>query len=236
MVSFACIPLLYGVMDPWYKTFFARVVWDKMTTTIAVCLWLALAGPEGGPEAGWKRVAESEGITVYQREVPNSRIREVKAIGELESPVERVWEVINDVLKYPQFMPYMKETRFIADAGNGAQYVYHYIDPPFIDQRDYTLKLSNRIDAASKTYERHWTMAAEGIGPAPRKGVVRLSLCDGAWILKATGPHTTKVTYWVYTDPGGAVPLWIVNKANHKSLPEVVQAVGHRALDPKWKK
>jgi hypothetical protein len=160
----------------------------------------------------------------------------VKAIGEIETSVERVWEVVKDALKYPQFMPYMEETRFIADAGDGAQYVYHYIDPPFIDQRDYTLKLSNRIDASKRKYERHWSMAAEGIGPAPRKGVVRLSLCDGAWILEAVGDHATKVTYWVYTDPGGAVPLWIVNKANHKSLPEVVQAVRHRSLDPKWRK
>jgi hypothetical protein len=39
---------------------------------------------------------------------------------------------------------------------------------------------------------------------------------------------STQVTYFVHTDPGGALPAWVINIANKESAPSVVKAVRAR--------
>ena len=44
-----------------------------------------------------------------------------------------------------------------------------------------------------------------------------------------------RVEYYVHTDPGGFIPVWLANKANTVTLPDLMKAVRQRSLDPNWK-
>lgn len=203
-------------------------------TIVALMATTLTSVGSGGP--GWKQVANVDGVTVYQRNNEGTRVHEIKAEGFIEAPVSRIIEVLKDVEKYPEFMPYMIKTQRVGSAGPDAEYVYHLIDPPLVDERDYTLKITSKMDPTTGVYVREWHMTPEAGGPPPQKGVIRLELCDGSWELEPAGNNRTHVTYWVYTDPGGAVPAWIANKANSKSMPDVLNALGKRSVDPKWVK
>jgi hypothetical protein len=49
---------------------------------------------------------------------------------------------------------------------------------------------------------------------------------DGFWKLEPRdGGAKTFATYYLYTNPGGSLPKWVVNRANGSAVPDVFQCV-----------
>jgi carbon monoxide dehydrogenase subunit G len=189
---------------------------------------------DGNPNP-WKVVKSADGITVWSRKVPSSRLQEIKAETAVRAPLERVWEVLTDVERFPEFMPYVQEVRILGPAESRGRYEYHRIDPPIVNSRDYTLRTFNEVDETQGVYRRCWVLA-DGKGPEPPEGVVRIQTCRGQWTLTRLDASKTRVEYYVHTDPGGFIPVWLVNKANAVTLPDLMNAVRQRSLDPNWKR
>jgi hypothetical protein len=140
-------------------------------------------------------------------------------------------KVLGDYDNYKSFMPYTRESKVIAKEGK-TTYFYSYIAPPVVDNRDYTLKLVD--ESAADFYKVTWTPANDK-GPAPRDGTVRLQINKGHWLLEPTEDGKgTSATYYLYTDPAGAIPTFLVNKANRDSVPDIFRAVRKRIVDPKY--
>ncbi len=83
------------------------------------------------------------------------------------------------------------------------------------------------------TYLDQWKPAND-LGPAEKKGVVRLKVCDGAWLLEPDGPLKTRATYSVYTDTGGLIPAFIANPASRMGISKLFEAVRKQVKDPKY--
>ncbi|MBW3140535.1 START domain-containing protein [Ferrimonas balearica] len=180
---------------------------------------------EGGQ---WELASDRGQAQVFTRKVPGTKVKEVKMEAVIDAPVEQVWQTISDIQHYPDFMPYIDDIEIVGDADNGGQYVYHRVDPPLVSKRDYTLLIVNEVNAEAGEYYRYWTQMNQ-VGPEPKKGVVRLEICDGSWALSRLPDGKTKATYWVYTDPGGKIPGWLANQANTVGLYDVLNAVEKRA-------
>jgi len=198
--------------------------------------WLAIAAlfAPGNPNP-WQQVKNDDGMVVWAREVPGSSIREVKAETTVDVRAERVWEVLSDVAKYVEFMPYLVETRILGPAGERARYEYQLIDPPLVDRRDYTLRVSFEEQPETGVFRRAWTPANDK-GPPAKDGVVRVAVCEGSWTVERKGAEQARVVYWLYTDPGGAIPNWVANRANATSVPDLLRAVRQRSLNPQWRR
>ena len=192
-----------------------------------VVLLAVLAAP-GAEAPPWRLVNDGDGIKVWTREVPGSAIREIKAETTAEVPPPRVWAVLDDVDNYPVFMPYVLEARNLASFEDG-HYEYQLIDPPLVSRREYTLKVSYHVDRQAGTYERRWSPANDR-GPPAKEGVIRVEVNRGSWRLEPVEGGRTRIRYYLYTDPGGAIPDWIANKANTTSVSDLLTAVRKRAL------
>jgi ribosome-associated toxin RatA of RatAB toxin-antitoxin module len=197
---------------------------------LATCLLGAPANPNP-----WQEVDESNGITVWAREVPSSSIREVKAEAIVNLPMEQIWAVLRDVTQYVDFMPYVVEAKVLGPAPGGGTIEYQLLDPPLVDKRDYALTVTLEHGPTLTTWRRRWS-ATKDQGPPLREGVVRLTICEGAWTLERLGSRSTRVEYYLYTDPGGSIPAWMANKANTTSVPTLLDAVRQRAADPTWRR
>lgn len=206
------------------------------TATLALLWTTALLPPANGAEKkpAWEKVAKKKGVTVFNREVTGSDLREVKAVGVVNFPAERVYKVVSDVDNYVNYMPYLTKVEVLQRTEKSVV-AYHQFDAPLVDARDYTLKLTWTEDPAKGRYKRSWR-TANAKGPGPKKGFVRVDLCNGSWTVQSIGPNKSRVTYWLHTDPGGSVPTWIANKGNTISLPDLFVAVRKRSKDPKWRK
>ncbi len=184
-----------------------------------VCLVIA-----GGSE--WSVLIDKPDLTVWSRDNDATGLREIKAKMLVDATPGRVWSVLSDVEKHTAFMPHLLESRIVDREEDGAVFLYQRISPPMVDDRDYTVRVENVVDAEHATYKQTWT-AANHRGPAA-SDAVRLTRIDGSWVIEPAALGGTWVTYWVHTSPGGSIPRWIVNAANKKGIPELMFAVKAR--------
>jgi len=63
---------------------------------------------------------------------------------------------------------------------------------------------------------------------------VRVKVNEGSWLLEPSGPDTTQATYQIYTDSGGAIPAFLVNRGSQLVIPRLFAAVRKQSQDPKY--
>jgi hypothetical protein len=187
-------------------------------------------------DADWKVVASRDGIEVEARSLPDSPVLEVRATTEISVPPARVFAVLLDSDRFVEFMPYIVEVRTVARDSPTVWYLYQRISPPFVSDRDYTLRHQSVEDPQRAHYELWWE-AASGVGPPARDRVVRVEICTGAYILDGIeGGTRTRLIYQLHTDPGGLLPKWLADRANIESVPALLRAIARRAADPTWRR
>jgi uncharacterized membrane protein len=190
-------------------------------------LHLLGAAPPESSSAGWQQVTVVDGVTVYARPHPDSDVKEVRAVAVLDAPPEAVWRVVRDYPNQPRTLPYVEAARVLASEEGGKRILlYNVINAPLVDKRDCVVRITDESqwDEGRGYLLARWT-ASEG-GPPPVKGIVRVRVNDGSWLLEPRdGGRRTQVTYSLYTDPGGSLPRWVVNRANRSSLPEVLHSL-----------
>ena len=213
-----------------------------MTSRSFLCLLVALPSCFGGldllaaePEASpgeWKLVSTSDNVELSRRQRALSN--ESRAIGKIEAPVEVVHAVIDDVESYPKFMPYTAECRVLKREHNSVL-AYQRISAPLTSDRDYTVRVrtSSKPVQGGNSYFSRWE-AENALGPPEKPGVVRVKLCEGSWLLEPTGPNTTRATYTIYTDSGGAIPAFIKNTGSQIGIRKMFAAVRKQVRDPKY--
>lgn len=196
-----------------------------MSLSTAVPLLMLLSS---SPEPRWEEAAKKKGITVYFRQRAGSSVSEVKAVGLVDAPPSAVWKVIRDYPNYPKQMPYVEESRVVASEEEGKVLaVYCVINAPFVDRRDYVIRVRDESDwRDGKGFMKStWTTANE-LTPKPKNDVVRVKIAEGHWLLEPReNGQKTFATYYLNTDPGGSLPKWIVNRANSSAIPDVFEAV-----------
>ena len=189
--------------------------------------------PEVTPSE-WKFISNKDGVALYRRDRPASN--ESKATGEIAAPPAVVHAVINDVESYATFMPYTVECRVLKRDGNSIV-AYQRISAPLTSDRDYTVRMrfSSKPAEGGTSYMSQWE-AENALGPPEKPGVVRVNLCDGSWLLEPTGPNTTRATYTIYTDSGGAIPAFIKKTGSQIGIRKLFAAIRKQVRDPKYTK
>jgi hypothetical protein len=159
-------------------------------------------------ESDWTLATNSQELTIYSRTRSGSKLKEFKAVGGIDASSRAVYAVIDDLDAYASFMPYVTECRLIGREGDASLITYQRLSPKICQDRDYTLRVWKQTWAGAEgfVYSNRWEPANE-LGPAEKKGIVRVKMCEGSWLLEPDGPAKTRATYCVYTDTGGAFPF-----------------------------
>lgn len=186
------------------------------------------------PNDGWKLSKQTSEVTIYSRLRSGSPVKEFKAVGEIDAPTRAVSNVINDLESYPKFMPYTTECRLLKQEGDSI-ITYQRLSPKIVDDRDYTLRIRKKSWPVENgfAYTNRWEPANE-LGPAEKKGVVRVKMCEGGWLLEPAGPGKTRATYTVYTDSGGAIPVFLANSMGQLGIGRLYAAIRKQVKDPKY--
>ena len=200
----------------------------RLGRLVAAGLSLVSASALAGDD--WNQVMQDGQTTVWTRSVPGSRVKEVKAAGTIDAPPAAVFAVIRDFAHYADIMPYTtKETKVLETSADGKNvWYYTVVDAPIVSKRDHTLKVT--IDKIAENgdgiYRLSWASANDHPkAPPPRDGYVRLNNTKGSWELKPYDGNKTYAVYYVNTDPGGSLPVFVINKANTEAVPKVLEAL-----------
>ena len=180
----------------------------------------------------WKFVSNKDGVAIFRRQRPVSN--ESKAIGEIAASTDLVKAVLDDVEAYTNFMPYVAECRVLKREADSVL-AYQRISAPLASDRDYTLRVrfSATPGEGGVSYLSRWE-TENAHGPGEIKGVVRVNLCEGSWLLEPSGPNTTRATYLIYTDSGGVIPSVIKNLGSQIGLRKMFAAIRKQVRDPKY--
>lgn len=182
----------------------------------------------GADEPKWEQAGKRDGITVYSRAKDGSDVLEMKAIGMIDGSPQEVFDVLWGWADYPKVMPYTEESKVIKTENDGKVTVfYSVVNAPLVAKRDYLIRVTNSSDwkDGKGFMKSEWTAIVDPKIPE-RDGYVRTKVNDGWWLLEPREDgKKTFATYWVYTDPGGSIPKFIVNKANGSAVPDVFAAI-----------
>jgi hypothetical protein len=184
-----------------------------------------LAGAEHIPfgvrleQRDYEVIKRRDGVTVYKHRTAS----EIRLAAETQLPASPD-QVMAALLDYPGQVGHIKrlaESRVLARGRNWVR-VYQRLSLPVIDDRDFTLQVTWGRDREVRFIDYH-TVAA---GPPPRSHVVRVSLHEGTWLLRALdGGRSTLVRFTVRMDMAGSVPRWMVRGGSAKELPSLFQSV-----------
>ena len=182
----------------------------------------------------WKLSAKEKNVTIYSRPRPGSPLKEFKAVGPIDAPTGAVSAVIDDFQNYQKFMPYTTECRLIKKDGDSIV-GYQRLSPKVCADRDYTLRVWKKSwpSTGGLVFMSHWSPANE-LGPPEKKGVVRVKLCEGKWLLEPDGATKTRATYSIYTDSGGFIPSFIANRISLTGITKLFAAVRKQVKDPRY--
>ena len=184
----------------------------------------------GVDEPRWEMAADSDGVKVYGRKRGDSDVREMKAIGLINAPPADVWKAVRDYDNYPKTMPYVEDGKVLSrEGGDKVTVLYSKLNTPLVDRRDYIIRLvdeSNWQDGKG-FMKVTWTVVNDMDDKVPvPKDVVRVRVNEGYWLLEPREDgKKTFATYYVFTDPGGSIPNFIINKANTLAVPRVFEAI-----------
>ncbi len=193
----------------------------------ALPLTLLFALPCLAADDGWEVVVKGP-ITVKNRAVTDSSIKEVWAEGEIAAPAPEVQDALMEVGKLRSYMPYMKDARELGERlADGSIYVYTLIDLPVVGKRDYITRLWLRESLApdgTGTFRNEWH-AFPDFTPR-RQGITRVEHNDGSWVITPLpGGAKCWAVYRFTVDPGGWIPAFAANMGNERGVRETFEAV-----------
>ena len=181
------------------------------------------------PGPDWTEAYHTSELTIFVKDVDEGR--RIVATTEVEARPEIIFDVLSDFEHYPDFMPYVKESRVLGRESNGEVITYARVAPPFVSERDYLLRVRMVRGTASNTgvFKIEWKAIPE-MQPEV-EGVVRIKLNEGSWLAAPLdGGTRTRLTYTLLTNPGGLIPDFVANMSNTIAIPELFKAVGKRSV------
>ena len=186
------------------------------------------------PATEWKEEANGDELIIYSRTREGSALKEFKTVGTIDALSSAVFAVLNDVEAYPSFMPYTSECSVLKRIGD-CTIAYQRLALPLVSDRDYTLRSehSKTPGPNGPIYRIQWEPAND-LGPSEKPGVQRVNVCEGGWLIEPDGAGTTRATYTIYTDSGGAIPAVIANRGSRTAIRKMFAAIRKAVREPKY--
>lgn len=181
----------------------------------------------------WVDAHDKNGIRVWYRDRVELGGREVKAEIVIEAEPRKVFDILSDVEKYTEFMPYLEKMEVIETFDDG-RIQYEVVNAPVVSRRDYVLRVTV-TRPTTESWKIDWKPAPEGKGPPVSKNMVRVALNEG-WFLIEPHEKGTKLSYMLLTHPGGSIPTFIAKRSNTSAVPDLLDGIRRRVKDPSWKR
>lgn len=175
---------------------------------------------------GWTEIARSEGVVVEQRDDPKLPHGEIRVRGHTPHPPKAIYETLWTHPEYPEFMPNLLSLKVIKDTGD-TRWVYQRISVPIVSNRDYTLKIHRVADEANQLYQVFFD-TDNAAGPAESADYVRVKSIKGSWTAEPGDNGGADLTYRVASDPGVALPSFVIENAQKNATAKAVRAMLNR--------
>ncbi|PID42755.1 MAG: lipid-binding protein [Proteobacteria bacterium] len=160
--------------------------------------------------ADWEKTLDEEGVQIFVRDYPGSDYKAFKAIMEIQAPVDSVMAVMAAPNSCVEWVHGCIISYGLDAESFNKRYAYSVNDLPWpVTDRDYVLLIStwNEPDTNRIWMEMHAVKDKKTVN----EDYVRVTTANTIYLFEPTDHNTTKMTWLQHTEPGGALPGWLVN-------------------------
>ncbi len=184
-------------------TFFKKYYWCFL-------LFGFVVNTSFGVEKNWELKKNSDDILVYTREASFSSIREIKCVTNFNATLNSLVAFIYDIPAHPQYIYRCKSAKILKVVNEYELYYYHETETPWPVQNRYgVIYYKIKQDPTTKvvTIESH-----EVFGMTPKQeDKVEVEKLTASWVFTPKGNGMVEGVYYLYLNPGGSVPSWLIN-------------------------
>lgn len=167
----------------------------------------------------WKPVDVDGALTVEKRAIADSAFNEYRISTTTELSVELLCSTVFEWGTKGNDSPSVKLSKLLKD-GPDERVVYTQIEQPLISNRDYAMTV--RKASAPNGGCRIRFKATNDQAPAAPEGFVRMEHLWGGWDFEPLPGGATKLTHFLFADPGGSVPTFLVHGGQKNSAKKSV--------------
>lgn len=185
-----------------------------MRLLLSLLVFLPLLAFRGndGPSFEWRLKRNTQGIKVFVRDVTGSNLKELKIETSFDASLDEVYAAVQDANNYKNWVYRLTSSRALKDVSVWESYDYYLIDFPWpMDDRDMITHSVATQDAKSKVLTIQTSSSPNYLGTNP--DIVRIRKHSNKWVLKPVAPNKVELVYTLQSDPGGAIPDWVINMA-----------------------
>ena len=157
----------------------------------------------------WKLRKDKNGIKVYTRDRNNTGMLEYKVNMIIETDIDQLIHIINNVEKYPSWMANCKSAELYKTITDTSRIEYMTTSVPWpLQDRDVAFEFVISKNT-NNSFEAYLKAVPEAL-PEKEK-YVRIKNSEGSWIFNKVEDGKVEIIHQFYGDPEGNIPNWIIN-------------------------
>lgn len=197
-------------LDPENKTLFPFFPTGKNILLFLVCL-LPLQN-QVFSQNDWKLTKQENGISVYLQNARNSKFKELRSVVKIRTSISSMVALLNDWDSYPLWVYRCGKSSTLKEISDTEVIHYQTVIAPWpVDNRDFVVNVKLSQDEKTKTVYQRTTCIPTYIPPVAQH--VRITEFKASWTLTPLSDGYLNIEYQLLVDPGGSVPVWLVNLA-----------------------
>jgi START domain len=192
--------------------FSKKIYSDKVLTLISICFITFGFTVFISQKDEWILKKQGNGVTVYSRGVDTLDVKELRAVTQIKSSLSGIVALLLDRESYPQWVYKCAKSKTLKEITNTESICYQNVVAPWpIDNRDIVLNVSVKQDESTKIVFLNSVSNPDFIPNVDSH--VRVSVFKASWKLTPLKNGIVYCEYQLLFDPGGNVPIWMVNIA-----------------------
>lgn len=183
----------------------------------------------------WILKKQGNGVSVYSRGVDSSEIRELRAVTQMRTSLSSIIALLLDRESYPQWVYKCAKSNVLKDINISEAICYQNVIAPWpVDNRDIVLNVRVKQDPTTKIVYINSVSKPNYIPKVD--GHIRVITFTASWKLTPLKNGLINCEYQLLFDPGGNVPIWMVNIAAIDGPYETTRNMRQMVLKEKYQK
>lgn len=192
----------------------------------------------------WKLVRDQDGVQVYLKKIWADDIKSFRGVIEINSSLDSLLAVIVDINACTEWVHRCKAPALLLKKSFTENYHYQIHKLPFpAKDREFIFhsKIVRSPDTGVVQIEMHTepefcTEQIKACTLNNPESLVRVQHSHGHYLLEPLNRNKTRVTWTHHTNPGGHLPLWLVNTLIKEMPFQTLKGLRKKVLEEKYQK